>query len=655
PEIELNLSEETHITALFEFSDNTVLPEFFTIDDTLYTALSPYMGMGDININAGVSVYVQPGVEILMPESCCINVYGQLIINGLENAPVTIKANSEVGTKKWGALCFYNSTDSCFINYLSISDASIGRIDTLQIGAISSFNSKLYISSTTIKNSHQPFYSELGEIQITHSSFRSDKTCDLINIKYADFALVENCDLQGSEAPDTDAVDYDQISEGIIRNNLIYGFFGFNSDGIDIGEQAQDTMIENNRIFNCSDKGISVGQASSAIIKRNLIFNCNLGVGIKDSLAYADIDQNTFYNNNYAVACFEKNYNSGGGSAVVKNSILANSKIHSYLRDEKSQLDISYSLSNTDIISGAGNLFLDPLFVDTLIMNFELQTNSPCINAGDPSSPSDPDGSNADMGAYYVFNPPAEAIAIVINEINYHSDSLFDSGDWIEFYNNSDTDVDLSGWILMDSKDENRYNFSNGVILKENEYLVICNDKMKFCNINPEVINFTGNIPFLFINSGEVLRLFDAEMNLIDLVDYDDCYPWPEEPDGKGSTLQLLDPDSDNNIPYNWIASEALGGTPGKHYLTNIMESAYNELRIYPNPATHYFYIQSDKIVKEPMTIEIYTICGRIMEQMSYSGLESEIKIDCSSLEKGLYLIRIIQNKVIFNGKIIIQ
>lgn len=655
PEIELTLFNSKHIIAWFELSDNTVLPEVFMTDDTLYAALSPYMGMGDININPGVSVYVEPGVEILMPELCCINVYGQLKINGTEDNPVVIRANSEVGTNKWGALCFYNSTDSCFLNNLLISDASIGRIDTLQIGAISSFNSTLYILGTNIDNSIQPFYAEQGEIQIINSSFRSAKTCDLINIKYADFALVENCNLQGNEAPDTDAIDYDQISEGIIRNNLIYGFFGINSDGIDIGEQAQDILIENNLIFNCSDKGISVGQASSAIIRRNVIFNCNFGVGIKDSLAFADIDQNTFYNNNYAVACFEKNYNSGGGSAAVKNSILANSKRHSYLKDEKSQLEILYSLSNTDSIPGTGNLYLDPIFVDTLIMNFELQSSSPCINAGDPNSPQDPDGSIADIGAYYIFAPIVEENSVVINEINYHSDSLIDAGDWVELYNNTSTDIDLSGWILMDGKDDNRYNLPFGITLKENGYLVICNDKTKFCNINPDVINFIGNIPFLFDNNGESIRLFDAEMNLVDLVEFDDKNPWPEEPDGEGPTLQLVNPDSDNNIPFSWVASDSVGGSPGKHFLTNTKEYPVNEFCIYPNPTKHYFYIRSDKMSREPKTVEIYNYWGQMIDQKCYTGMELEIRIDCRFYKQGLYLIRIIQNETIVNGKIIIH
>ena len=82
---------------------------------------------------------------------------------------------------------------------------------------------------------------------------------------------IENCEFRGNNAYDTDAIDYDQISNGAIRNNKIYNFYGFNSDGIDLGEGSKNILIENNLILNCADKGISIGQASTAEIKRNII------------------------------------------------------------------------------------------------------------------------------------------------------------------------------------------------------------------------------------------------------------------------------------------------------------------------------------------------------------------------------------------------
>jgi len=77
--------------------------------------------------------------------------------------------------------------------------------------------------------------------------------------------------------------------------------------------------------------------------------------------------------------------------------------------------------ANGDSCDAYYNIQLDPLFVDPLNGDYHLSwdnfpitdsTMSPCIDAGDPSSPLDPDGSIADMGAIYYaqgFNANFEA------------------------------------------------------------------------------------------------------------------------------------------------------------------------------------------------------------------------------------------------------
>ncbi len=59
--------------------------------------------------------------------------------------------------------------------------------------------------------------------------------------------------------------------------------------------------------------------------------------------------------------------------------------------------------------TGEGNIDSDPLFIDSINGNYHLTETSPCIDAGDPISPLDPDGTLADIGAFY-FNQ--------LNEIN---------------------------------------------------------------------------------------------------------------------------------------------------------------------------------------------------------------------------------------------
>jgi hypothetical protein len=54
-----------------------------------------------------------------------------------------------------------------------------------------------------------------------------------------------------------------------------------------------------------------------------------------------------------------------------------------------------------DYLGLFGNISSDPLFSNLFEGDYRLQPGSPCIDTGDPQSPDDPDGSRADMGAYY--------------------------------------------------------------------------------------------------------------------------------------------------------------------------------------------------------------------------------------------------------------
>lgn len=67
-----------------------------------------------------------------------------------------------------------------------------------------------------------------------------------------------------------------------------------------------------------------------------------------------------------------------------------------------------------------GNIDTDPLFADPDNGDYHLTEDSPCIDAGDPDSPEDPDGTRADMGAYYFHQ---REIAVDMEEL--HFDTLF--------------------------------------------------------------------------------------------------------------------------------------------------------------------------------------------------------------------------------------
>jgi hypothetical protein len=63
------------------------------------------------------------------------------------------------------------------------------------------------------------------------------------------------------------------------------------------------------------------------------------------------------------------------------------------------------------------NIFLDPIFV-LPGSDFHLQEGSPCIDAGDPQSPLDPDGTIADIGVFY-FDQTAPSIQVSSDSLDF--------------------------------------------------------------------------------------------------------------------------------------------------------------------------------------------------------------------------------------------
>ncbi len=153
------------------------------------------------------------------------------------------------------------------------------------------------------------------------------------------------------------------------------------------------------------------------------------------------------------------------------------------------------------------------------------------------------------------FTPPK----VVISEINYKSDKLFDTGEWIEIYNNEGVDIDISGWSISDNNERNRFTIPANTILKANQYMVFVQNSTAFKALVPNV-NVIGDFKFNLSKKKERIRLFNSGLALVDSVSYDKN--WPDASDN-GHTLFLLDENSDNQNISNWSVSTD-HGTPGK-------------------------------------------------------------------------------------------
>jgi len=268
------------------------------------------------------------------------------------------------------------------------------------------------------------------------------------------------------------------------------------------------------------------------------------------------------------------------------------------------------------------------------------------------------------LNAVFEIDPNYSTPKIVINEINYNSSLTFNAEDWIELYNNGLGNVDISGWIFKDSDDAHSFIFPQGTVLDSNSYLVLCIDTSLFKPLFPDVNNYIGNTGFGLSGSGELVRLYDNQMILIDSLVYDDVAPWPTQPDGNGPTLSLKNPDFDNAVGENWAAS--LGyGTPGKINDTYVnvedeeenLPTEFLLFQNYPNPFNPVTYIRYAIPKASNVTIKVYDIIGNeittLVNEFKSPG-NYLIAFDASKLSSGVYFYRILADNFISTKKLLL-
>jgi hypothetical protein len=249
------------------------------------------------------------------------------------------------------------------------------------------------------------------------------------------------------------------------------------------------------------------------------------------------------------------------------------------------------------------------------------------------------------------FEPDITA-RVVINEINYHGLAENDPEDWVEIYNPTPIDLDLSSWRFSDGDDAHVFVFPEDLWLESGHYLVICENLAAFAQLFPNVQAPLGNLGFGFSGAGEALRLYDDADRLIDRVEYDDAPPWPLEADGFGATLELLHPDLDNALAESWAASIQLLGTPGAR------NSAFDPVaadeapipqvleftRPWPNPFNPTVNLRFGLPENARARLDIYDLRGRHVASLHEGALEAgfhDFQWRAGKMASGVYFVHL--------------
>lgn len=236
-----------------------------------------------------------------------------------------------------------------------------------------------------------------------------------------------------------------------------------------------------------------------------------------------------------------------------------------------------------------------------------------------------PEGAEHDVYIYQVRYADEIESDVVINEIMASNDTTVTDedgfyGDWIELYNNSSSEIDLTDYTLTDKEATlAEWHFPENTVIAGNSYLIVWadgTDTLKDGNIHANFkLSSKGEIVYLVTPEGNIADSYEFGENKSDIA-------FARVPNGTGTPV--------------WQ-----GATFGTHNegLVTISSSLVTEVDrflVYPNPTNSAFNIQfqdeeNHRIqVVNPSGTLIYTNEGNIQQ-----------RIDVSNWSAGLYLLRV--------------
>jgi hypothetical protein len=253
-----------------------------------------------------------------------------------------------------------------------------------------------------------------------------------------------------------------------------------------------------------------------------------------------------------------------------------------------------------------------------------------------------PPGAEHDVFIYKVEPAFSEYNGVVINEFAADNKSVVadDAGeydDWVELYNNSLDEVDLSGYYMTDDASElTKWRFPEGTIIGTDEYLIVWADED-----DDQISDNEMHSDFKLSSGGEEIILLNVDLKIVDAVYFEEQ---------KEDTTYARVPNGTGEFQYNLptFMTNNEGGT------SNIKREVENSsFLIYPNPVSYSLNIEKLDGRSGVLELALISSNGKVIIEKKIS---SNYTLQTVDIESGVYnlIIKNIDGKAVLNRKIVV-
>jgi len=406
------------------------------------SAGNPYIIENNIFVGPDDRLTIKSGVEVLFTGNYSLEVLGRLDATGTENENIIFTLEDTTGFASgaagWKGIIYqgfpvsnpeFSNLNHCIVEYSAENGISCIDFSLLEIN-----NSIVRYNKNTGVALHEFSDIQVNGIEIHHNgtggmelNFSSPQVTNFI-IEYNNGpAIIMNGSFNGGLSP--------LFEHGEIRNNYSSSNGGGLQLNFDYSIQLNDVNIYQNSavkgggIFsggghlsmenvnirsNDSESGGGMYIDYGSVVEMDLCVLADNTTAVDGGAIYLvesdlDVKRSTISNNSAG--------NEGGGLFYKKNygqpGIISSSIVWGNFPEGIYTTSINPEINYSNVsggYSGINNIDEDPLFENAETGNYNLLwtdyptvngSKSPCIDAGDPEIANDPDGTVADMGAYY--------------------------------------------------------------------------------------------------------------------------------------------------------------------------------------------------------------------------------------------------------------